>query len=488
MQPIFCMSAFFAPYRSILLLLFFALLGYGMYVWNPWALAEIPNRAVAVAMLLIFCWIAEAMPMPAVALLPIILFPMLGLATLGETTAPYGNPVIFLFMGGFLLGEAIEKWNLHQRIALNVLRITGTGGNSIVLGFILATGLLSMWLSNTATTMMMFPIVLSVITVLEDTHTKEQGVENVGICLMLSIAYASNYGGIATLVGTPPNVAYAAFIAKTYPEKTIGFFQWMQLCLPLSLLLMGALYLLLTRLLFKNHIYHSEQTKKMIAGKLAALGPWQPAERRAGLVFLATAMLWMSRDLINAGQDYIKLDDTMIAVMGGVVLFALPAGRKASPETRLLEWKDTQKMAWGILLLFGGGLTLAALLEKAGLVQQLGVWLASFAGSNALVLTGIVSVASIFISEVTSNIAQVMVCAPVMSSLADALGINPLLVGMAMTLSASAASMLPMGTPPNAIVFGSGRLKLKYMVITGLLMNLISIVLITLFCYYFIGK
>jgi len=448
---------------------------------NPFQLDEKASRVVAVAALMIIWWISEAMPMPAVALVPLVMFPLLGIATISETAAPYANEVIFLFMGGFLIGLAIEKWNLHKRIALSIVKITGTSGNRIILGFILATGFLSMWLSNTATTMMMFPIALSVISVVKGAGVDQKSTINFSLCIMLSIAYASNFGGIATIIGTPPNVAYTSFINKRYGYD-VSFANWMIICLPIALILLLSLYFVLVKWLYPNRIASSVKMQDMIHTGLTELGPMKQPERRVLYVFVLTASLWITRDLINK-LGWFRLDDNMIAIFGALLLFIIPARTTEEGPKKILEWKDTGSMAWGILLLFGGGITLASAMEKAGLITLLGNWIAGFSGSNLLLIIIVVTVLSIFMSELMSNIAQVIVLAPVVSGIADAIGINPFLLGVPMTLAASCASMMPMGTPPNAIVFASGHIQMKQMMKAGFVMNIISIVLIVLFCY-----
>ncbi len=448
---------------------------------NPFALNEHAAKVLAIAALMICWWITEALPLPAVALLPIVLFPLLKIASLEETTAPYAHPIIFLFMGGFMIGLAIEKWNLHKRIALSIVRLTGTSGNRIVLGFIMATGLLSMWLSNTATTMMMFPIALSVIHVMKSNENLGGNIGNFSITLLMAIAYAANFGGIATIIGTPPNVAFVGFMEKKY-AYSIDFISWMLLCMPIAILLMMSLYWVMTRLLYPNHIKSSEATRKLIHDELNELGPLSVAEKRVLIIFSITAFLWITKALINK-IGFIKLDDSIIAMMGALALFIMPSGMKNSKGSVLLDWTDTKNMAWGILILFGGGITLAHSLETAGLIGQLGQWLARFSG-NGLMLVFAITVISIFLSELMSNVAQVIVFAPVIAGLADALGMNPLMLGIPMTLAASCASMLPMGTPPNAIVFSSGLIRLHHMTKTGFIMNVISVFLITLFCWF----
>lgn len=464
-----------------------------LYFLNPFSVDDKASLVLAIAGLMITWWVTEALPMPVVALIPLILFPVFHISDIKTTASNYADPIIFLFMGGFMLGLAIEKWNLHRRIALNIVRITGTSGNRIVLGFILATGFISMWISNTATTMMMFPIALSVIHVMKDNKEGSGNYRHFNLALMLSIAYASNFGGIATIIGTPPNVAFVGFYEKKF-NTNIDFIDWMLLCAPIALILMFALYFILTRILFPNHIKSNEAAKKYIHDELAQSGKLSASEKRVMVIFSGTALLWILKDLINTSQTFIKLDDTIIALIGAVSLFICPSGSFKHPDNKgeseelessggLLDWSDTKRMAWGILLLFGGGLALAGALEKAGLIQHLGVWLSQFAGGGFLLLL-MVTVLSIFISEVMSNIAQVIVFAPVVCSLAVAVHMNPLILGIAMTLAASCASMMPMGTPPNAIVFASGHIKIKQMMKAGLVMNLVSIILITLFCWF----
>jgi sodium-dependent dicarboxylate transporter 2/3/5 len=453
------------------------------YLFNPLELKPDACKAVAVAVLMIVWWITEALPMPVVALVPLVLLPMLQISTIEEASKSYSNPVIFLFMGGFMIGLAIQKWNLHKRIALQIVKRTGTSGDRIILGFILATAFLSMWLSNTATTMMMFPIALSVIAVMKEQEKPGRGLFNFSLVLMLVIAYASNIGGMATVIGTPPNVAFIGYIEKKY-GYTVEFTDWMMLCIPIVVVLLAALYLVLTKWLFPNHIKSSKQATLLIHQELSALGKLSASEKRVLIVFLVTALLWITKDLIN-GLKLIRLDDNMIAIMGALSLFAIPSGIKDENKIKmLLDWNDTSKMAWGILLLFGGGIALAGSLEKVGVMEQVGNWLAGFTQTSGFTLVLLIVTISIFLSELMSNTAQVIVMAPVLAALADALHLDPLLIGLPMTLAASAASMMPIGTPPNAIVFGSGYIRLKDMLKAGFVMNLISIIVITLISWF----
>lgn len=452
-----------------------------IYFFDPFNLPGNAPATLAVAALLISWWITEALPMAVVALLPIILFPLLNISTAREVTGSYGDPAIFLFLGGFMIGLAIEKWNLHKRIALSIVGLTGTSGNRIILGFILATGLLSMWLSNTATTMMMFPIAASVISVVASNRQGQGNIANFSLCIMLSIAYASNFGGVATLIGTPPNVAFSAFISDKY-DRTIGFAEWLKVGLPVSLIMLLSLYFVLTRWLHPSGFKPDPLTGQLIRDELRQLGPMSVAEKRVLGIFLSTAFLWITKDLINK-NGFFKLDDTMIALLGAVALFMVPSGTTDNQNKPILEWKDTSKVAWGILLLFGGGIALASALEKAGLIESIGQWIAGYAGTNLLLLVIAITVISMFISEMMSNIAQVIVFAPVIGGIADALQVSPLLLGIPMALAASCASMLPMGTPPNAIVFASGHITMRQMVTTGFVMNIVGIIVITVVCY-----
>ena len=466
--------------------------GIAMFVFfllvNPFGVDPFATKVLAIAALMITWWIGEALPMPVVALVPMVLFPLMNIASLRDTTSKYADPVIFLFMGGFMIGLAIEKWNLHKRIALSIVKITGTSGDRIVLGFILATGLISMWLSNTATTMMMYPIAASVIYVVKENHNGQGNVAHFGLTIMLAIAYASNFGGIATIVGTPPNGAFVGFMREKY-HYTVPFIDWMLICTPLAILMLIALYIVMVKWLYPNRIVSSDATREVIRKELRDLGPLTSGEKRVLIIFCATAFLWIAREPLGniAWLERIgwsRLDDNMIAIAGAIALFMCPSGKNNGSSSKyILEWSDTSKMAWGILLLFGGGIALAFSLEKAGLIESLGQWIAGMSGTGGLLLIFMIVLVSLFVSEVMSNIAQVIVFAPVIGGIADALHLNPLLLGLPMTLAASCASMMPMGTPPNAIVFASGHIQLKQMIRVGFVMNVVAVILITLFCW-----
>jgi sodium-dependent dicarboxylate transporter 2/3/5 len=473
------------------------------YFFNPFSLAPKSVTVLSVAFAMITWWVLEAAPLAVVALVPIVVFPLLGITTVKEVTKSYSDSTIFLFMAGFFIALAIEKWNLHKRIALGIINITGTNGNQIILGFIIATCFLSLWLSNTATTMMMLPIAGSVIHVITKHHNKDGNIKNFSLVLMLSIAYASNFA-LGTIIGTPPNVAYVAHISERF-NYTIGFTDWMIVFMPLTIVMTFGLYWVMVKWLYPNKISHSAEGKAFIQEELAKLGKISLPEKRVLIIFSITVFLWITKDLINGFQNVIVLDDAIIAMAGGLTLFIVSAGSAVSinanltaedkletavskeseieSSTRLLDWEDTSKMAWGILLMFGGGIALAKALEDANLLQLLGSYIASFSSSNLLLMILVVTTLSVFLSEVMSNVAQVIVLAPVISSVAIALKMDPLSLGIPMTLGASVASMLPMGTPPNAIVFASGHVKIKDMIKTGFVLNIICIIIITLFCW-----
>jgi solute carrier family 13 (sodium-dependent dicarboxylate transporter), member 2/3/5 len=451
---------------------------------NPLHLDQRAVNVLSVATLMITWWVTEALPMPVVALIPLVMFPIMQVLPIKTVASKYADSNIYLFMGGFMLGLAIEKWGLHKRIALSIVNFTGTSGNRIILGFILATGFLSMWLSNTATTMMMFPIAASVISVVRDNHSGKGNISNFSLAIMLAIAYASNFGGIATVIGTPPNVQFRSMIEARY-HYSIQFFDWMIICAPIALLLLLSLYIVMTRFMYPNRIASEPQTKALIKNELVKLGPMSTQEKRVLVIFCCTAMMWIFKDVINLIPG-VTLDDTIIAIIGATALFICPVGGEGSAEgKKILEWNDTSRMAWGILLLFGGGIAMAFALEEAGLIQMLGKFIAQYS-SGGFVLVLVITFVSLFISEVMSNIAQVIVFTPVISGIADAIGVSPILLGLPMCLGASCASMMPMGTPPNAIVFASGHIKFGQMMRTGFVMNIIAGILISLFCWYLV--
>ncbi len=463
------------------------------FFWNPWKAADITQITICLALFMISFWILEIVPLAVTALSPLVLFPLSGVSDIGSTARHYADPIIFLFMGGFFIALAIEKWNLHRRMALTILSITGSNGNQILLGFMLSTFSISMWLSNTATTMMMLPIVLSVLSVLEKSNPGKS-IDRFSISALLGTAYASNIGGLATIIGTPPNVAFVAY-AREQLGMEISFFQWMLICTPIALLLLGAIYWVFVKVLFPNDLKHQEETQHFICAEKEALGPWRTPEIRTFAVFILAAVLWILKEPLAQITGW-NLHDSMIGMGAGLLLFVLPSGMDKNPpsgnktheaeDDRLLIWSDTSRMNWGVLLMFGGGLTLAKAMEQAGIIADIGKHLSAWSPEVTIVTVFLVATVSIFLSELMSNVAQVIVMAPIIGSMALSMDQDPLLLGLSMTLSASCAGMLPMGTPPNAIVFASGKIPLKMMLKAGLILNLISIVLISLMCYWII--
>ncbi len=448
----------------------------------PAPLSQEAWGVLALAAFMLIWWVTEAVPLAVAALLPMILLPMLGVQTMKEAAAPYANPIVFLFMGGFMLAVAMERWNLHRRIALNIVGFVGTNANRIVLGFMLATALLSMWISNTATTIMMLPIATSVIQLLtsEDGKYPAKGIRNFALTLMLGIAYAANIGGTATLIGTPPNVVFAGFMSETY-NLEISFATWMLFALPLAAVLLVITYFVNVRLLFPNGLGQFSGAADLIKSEVQRLGKLSKGEKRTLVIFVCTALSWIFRAQLNQFFPFLALSDATIALIATIALFVVPVNFDKTEY--ILEWKDTSKLAWGILLLFGGGLSLAAALAKVGLIELVGQQFSGLENTSFLVIIGLAAI-SLFLTEIMSNVALVTVFLPVVAGIADAANIAPLEVTIPVTLAASYAFMLPMSTPPNAIVFASGKLSVSNMVRAGIILNLIAILLISVVAYW----
>lgn len=442
-----------------------------------WGLQADAWRVLAMAILMLGLWVTEALPLPVTALVPLVLLPLLGISDT-KTVAPfYGDPIVFLFLGGFLLALAMERCNLHRRIALTIVKLTGTNANGIVLGFMVATGVMSMWISNTATCIMMLPIAMSVIGLLQDTQGEQvPGMANFSKTIMLGIAYATSIGGMATLIGTPPNVVFKAYMVKN--GYNVDFFDWMLVGVPLMVVLLLVIYFLNVKLLFPNRLGKFEGAQAIIRHELEALGKPSKAERRVFWLFILTVALWVSGSFLNKAIPGLKLTDDMVAIAAGISLFLIPVDFKNGQF--LLDWDSTSKLPWGILLLFGGGLALADGLYKTGLIDLIG---SAFNGSqiNRVLFIVLLTAATVLLSEGLSNVALVVVFLPVVSGIAEGMGIEPILLTAPVTLAASCGFMLPMATPPNAIVFGSGHLRVLDMVKSGFWLDIISILLIALF-------
>ena len=448
----------------------------------PAGMSESAYSLLSITLWMALWWVTESVPIAITALLPIILFPMTGAVDLQTTTASYGHKYIFLYMGGFMLAIAIEKWNLHKRIALNIIKIIGTNISKIILGFMVATAFLSMWISNTATAVMMLPIAMSIVAQLQDNPNTEKN-ENLifGKALMLSIAYSASIGGMATLIGTPPNLVFAGYVEETYGIE-ITFLQWLKFGVPIAIPLLVIAWLYLTKFAFKFKQKEFPGGKEEINRLLVLIGPMKREEKLVSAIFVLTAFCWITRSFIL--QEFFPfIDDTIIAMTAGVLLFVVPA---SDFKKRLITWEDAVKLPWGIILLFGGGMALAAGFQITGLASWLGAQMSVFQGLSVLVLVFVVITLVNFFTEFTSNLATTAMLLPILAPIAISLNINPYMLMVACTIAASCAFMMPVATPPNAVVFGSGYLRIPDMIKSGIWMNIISILFLTLMVYYFL--
>ena len=443
-------------------------------------LSEQGHAVLATTIWIAVWWVTEAIPIAATALLPIVLFPLTGGMNLASTTASFGHKYVFLYLGGFLIAIGIEKWNLHRRIALTIIAFIGSDIRKIILGFMIATAFLSMWISNTATSVMMLPIGLAIIKQLKDNPDTDED-ENLifGKALMLGIAYSASIGGIATLIGTPPNLVLAGIIESTYGYE-ITFLEWFQFGLPVALLLLIFCWYYLTRIAYKFKQVDFPGGLKEIQRLKSNLGIISKEEKRVGFVFVLAALCWISRSFILQPL-FPGIDDTIIAILFGITLFIIPSKNKNEP---LLNWKDTLNLPWGIILLFGGGMALAKAFDESGLALWLGNLMTEFGGFPFFILLLLLITAVNFLTEITSNLATTAMLLPVLAPLALEVGVHPfgLMVGAA--VAASCAYMLPVATPPNAVVFGSGYLRIPDMVSKGIVLNLFSILVISIMVYF----
>lgn len=446
------------------------------------------QSVAAVATLMAIWWMTEAIPLPATALLPIVLFPLLGVMPTGSATAPYANELIFLFMGGFLIALAMQRWGLHRRIALNIVRRVGTSPRRLVLGFMLATGFLSMWISNTATSVMMLPIGIAILALLEE----ESG--PLGTALMLAIAYAASIGGVATLIGTPPNAILAA-AASEMLGRSIGFAEWMAVGLPLAAVMLLITWVLLVRVLFPLAAGSLGQAEaaRLVAGEHAALGSMSRGEKAVAVVFTCTAVAWVIRapkeiagvEIPGINTLFPLVSDAMIAVAGALVLFVIPVSLRR--RTFALDWDWAVRIPWGVLILFGGGLSLAAGFEETGLAAWIGLQVGGLQALPPILVFAAVATLFVFLTELTSNTATATMGMPIMAGVASGLATDPLGLMATAALASSMAFMLPVATPPNAVVFGSGRVSIREMMRAGLWLNLLSIALVTFVAYFLLG-
>ena len=421
----------------------------------------------------------EAIPVAATAFIPLVSFPLLQVMPVKAVAQSYAHPTIFLFMGAFVLALAVEKWSLHRRIALSVLSKSGTDGRKLILGFMVAAALLSMWMTNTSTAMMLLPIAASVAAMVAE---KAVGVSveekrRFQVALLLALAYATTIGGMSTIIGTPPNVMLAGFIDETYGLQ-IAFFDWMLIGLPLALVLLPLGWVVLTRVAFRVDVPASPEAAHVISGMRREMGAMTSPERRVGLLFLSVVLLWMSRKWLNDVSGFEGLSDAGIVMAAALLLFVVPS--KKGYATRLMEWEDVSRLPWGVLILFGGGLALAAQVSSSGLAVWLGESLLPVANLGTLTLIVAAAGLVVFLTELTSNLATTATFLPVIAAIAAQSGIEPLILCVPVTLAASCAFMLPVATPPNAIVFSSGVLTIPEMVRAGFVMNLVALVVLTL--------
>ncbi|MGB3800112.1 MAG: SLC13 family permease [Lewinella sp.] len=449
-------------------------------LYHPADLSTEANAVLACTMWVAIWWIFEVIPISATALLPLVLFPLTGADSLEATASAYGHKYVFLYLGGFILAIGIERWNLHRRIALNIINLSGTGISRIILGFMLATALLSMWISNTATSVMMLPIGLAIVTQLRDNpETEEDENQRFGKSLMLAIAYSASIGGIASLIGTPPNLVLAGVVEETFGVE-ITFAQWLKFGVPVSATLLFICWFYLTRIAFPFKRGDFPGGRQEIRRLLRELGPMRYEERIVLVVFVTTALLWILRSLVLT-RFLPALDDTIIAIAAGLALFLIPTKDR---ERMLITWEEAVQLPWGIILLFGGGLALAGGFETSGLAAWIAGRLALLDGMSLIVLLLIIVASVNFLTEITSNLATTAMLLPVLAPMALTLDVNPYMLLVGATVAASCAFMLPVATPPNAVVFGSGYLRIPDMVRRGIWMNVVSIVVILLFVYF----
>lgn len=439
----------------------------------PEGLTDAAWLLVAVAALMVVWWVTEALPIAITSLLPLVLFPLLGILDISSAAAPYANPIIFLFLGGFIIALGIERQKLHLRIALNLIRLVGTNPNRIIFGFMLATALLSMWISNTATALMMLPIVLSVLHLFVNQDADGQitpAENNFAVAVLLAVAYGANIGGTATIIGTPPNTVLVGMLNEQAGIE-ITFTEWMIIGVPFALVMLAIVYLMLTRVLFPHKLQHLEGAKQLLEEQLVQLGPPTRGEKTAAAIFLLTALSWIFRGPLDALLP-IQLNDSSIAILGGIFMFLVPIDWKKGEF--VMEFKMMEKLPWGILLLFGGGLSLAAALDATGLVEVVGAQFTAFAELPTFVLLLIITLIAIFLTELMSNTALANIFIPVIIAVATAMGEEVVLMTVPIALAASCAFMLPIATPPNAIVFSSNLLQMSQMARAGFWLNMIA--------------
>lgn len=451
------------------------------------------NTMAAIAVLMAILWITEAIPLAATSLIPLIFFPITGILSTEEIASSYINSIIFLFLGGFLIAIAMEEWSLHKRIALKIITIFGGTPTAIIIGFMASGALLSMWISNTATALMLLPISLSVIQKLENEFGQWK-IHNFSVTLLLAIAYSCTLGGVATLIGTPPNLVMVKMLNVLFPKAPeISFGNWMLLAIPVSILMLCVVAILLTKVLFKVD-KHVKLDKGFIENEYKRLGKISFEEKAVSVVFVITALLWIFRSDILLGFTTIPgwsnllptsdfINDGTVAVTMAFILFLIPS---KSGERSLLDHSAFSKVPWGIILLFGGGFALAKGFSSTGLSNFIGEHLTGLQSVSPILIILITALMVSFLTELTSNTAVTQMLLPIVASVSIAIGLNPLLLMFTVTLSASMAFMLPVATPPNTIIFAGGRIKIFEMAKTGFALNFIGVIIVS-FLVYFLG-
>lgn len=444
----------------------------------PEGMSAVAFKVAIMGILMAIWWATEAVPIAVTAMLPLVLFPLFGVSSIQDAATPFANKVIYLFLGGFIVAFAMQRWNLHKRIALTILQYVGGDGKSLVAGFMFVSAALSMWVMNTSTTMMLLPIAISVITVINSTnkHISDRESEDFQYSILLGIAYASTIGGMSTLVGTAPNAMMAAFLFETY-EIQVNFSEWMLIGVPLSFFMVPLAWLSLTKWVFHVNFKTNHSGQESLRIMKNDLGVISKPEIRVGIVFLLMALAWILRPLLIKISFLSDLDDSSIAMAGAILLFIIPSGDKEDPL--LLRWEHLSSLPWSILILFGGGLSLATAVSNSGLAEWIGSNLSSVGSLPLPLLVMSIAMMIIFLTELTSNIATTATFLPVIGAIAIEMGINPIILAAPVTLAASCAFMLPVATPPNAIVFGSGLLRIPRMIRAGIALNIIGIIIVT---------
>ncbi|WP_035477893.1 MULTISPECIES: SLC13 family permease [Aliagarivorans] len=439
-------------------------------------LSPLAWRTMGLATLMAIWWVTEAVPIPVTSFLPMVLSPLLGIATIKVATASFAHPLIFLFMGGFILSLGMERWQLHRRIALATMLAVGDKPAQQVGGFMLITAFLSMWMSNTATAVMMLPIGMSIITLV----TKDSNDDNFAPAMLLGIAYAASIGGLGTLIGTPPNALLAAYLADSY-DIHLGFGQWMMVGVPISMVMLAICWVWLTKINYRLGDGGSEGSRELLRQQLHQLGAMSGPEKAVAVVFCLAAIGWIFRPLL-ASMTGLPITDTGIAMLAALSLFLIPVNWRE--QVMVMDWDTAKKLPWGVLMLFGGGLSLAAQIKSSGLADFIGASLGETSYLPLLLVIAIVTAAIIFLTEVTSNTATAAGFLPLLGPIAVSMGESPLMLVVPAALAASCAFMMPVATPPNSIVFASGQLQIKQMVKAGFALNIVGVVLITMAAYW----